>query len=505
MLVSSSDSKFDIVVIGGGINGTAIAADAAGRGLKVLLCEKEDLASGTSSTSSKLIHGGLRYLEQYAFKMVRHSLQERERLLNIAPHLVHPIRFILPLHQRMRSAWLIRAGLFLYDVLSGQSRLPRSEVVELENNIDVNPLNLSLKQGYAFSDCTVNDARLVILKALQAAERHAEIVTHTKLVAAKYTSQDWILTLENQRTQVRQIITTRALVNAAGPWLDKVIQGYLHVRSQYELKLVKGSHIVLPKLYEGNQGYFLQNKDRRVIFVVPYHEQFTMVGTTDVPFHGSLEDIHISEEEVEYLIDSVNQYFHHSVKSNQIVSSWSGVRALIGGGSHALSSVSREYKLELIHTSKMAPLLNVFGGKLTTHRYLAEEALSLLKPFFKEMGPSWTADAILPGGDLQVSFNEFCSKLQKQFPFLPPELCRRFANYYGTRCHQFLKGKQSLEALGQHFGHHLYEAEVEYLIAHEWAITTEDILERRTKLGLLFSEAQRQRLTEYIQKMTTSV
>lgn len=500
MLVSSSDSKFDLVVIGGGINGTAIAADAAGRGLKVLLCEKEDLAAGTSSTSSKLIHGGLRYLEQYAFKMVRHSLQERERLLSTAPHLVHPIRFILPIHQRMRSAWLIRAGLFLYDILSGQSRLPRSEVVELENNIEINPLNLSLKHGYAFSDCTVNDARLVVLKAIQAAERHAEIITRTKLVAAKHTTQEWILTLENQDTQARQMITTRVLVNAAGPWLDKVIHGYLHVRSQYELKLVKGSHIVLPKLYEGDQGYFLQNKDRRVIFVVPYHEQFTMVGTTDVPFHGSLEDIHISEEEVEYLIDSVNQYFHHSIKSNHIISSWSGVRALVDGGNHALSSVSREYKLELMHTPKMAPLLNVFGGKLTTHRYLAEEAMSLLKPFFKGLAPNWTANAILPGGDLQVPFEEFCLKLQKQFPFLPPELCTRYANYYGTRCYQFLKDKQSLEALGQHFGHHLYAAEVEYLMTHEWAMTVEDILERRTKLGLLFSEGQRRGLAGYLSK-----
>ncbi|MFO1257908.1 MAG: glycerol-3-phosphate dehydrogenase [Gammaproteobacteria bacterium] len=501
MLVSHKNSEFDLVVVGGGINGTAIAADAAGRGLKVLLCEKEDLASGTSSASSKLIHGGLRYLEQYAFKMVRHSLQERERLLNLAPHLVHPIRFILPLHQRMRSAWLIRAGLFLYDLLSGQTRLPRSEVVELENNIEINPLNLSLRHGYAFSDCTVNDARLVVLKALQAAEHQAEIVTHTKLVAAKHTPQEWILTLENQRTQTRQVITTRALVNAAGPWVDKIIQGHLHVRSQYELKLVKGSHIVLPKLYEGDQGYFLQNKDRRVIFVIPYHQQFTMVGTTDVPFHGSLENIHISEEEVEYLIDSVNQYFHHSVKSSQIISSWSGVRALVGSGSHTLSSVSREYKLELMHTPKMAPVLNVFGGKLTTHRYLAEEALSLLKPFFKEMGPSWTADAILPGGDLQVSFETFCLKLQQEFPFLPPELSSRYANYYGTRCYQFLKDKESLETMGEHFGHHLYEAEVEYLMMHEWAITVQDILERRTKLGLVFSEGQRHGLAEYLKKM----
>lgn len=504
MLVNSQNEKYDVVIIGGGINGTAIAADAAGRGLKVLLAEQSDLASGTSSASSKLIHGGLRYLEQYAFQMVRHSLKEREILCQNAPHLVHPIQFILPIHPRLRSSWLIRLGLYFYDLLGGRSQLARSRVVELENNADINPLNLTLKKGFSYSDCTVNDARLVILNAIRAAQFQCRISTRTKVIGAKYSDKDWSITLEDQLSHQKQTVSTTVLINAAGPWLDKVIQGYLHTPSQYKLKLVKGSHIVLPKLYDGNQGYLLQLKDRRVIFVIPYHGQFTMIGTTDVPFQDSLDNIKISQSEIDYLINALNEYFHHSIKSNQIVTSWSGVRALVDTKSQTLAGVSREYKLELIHTPKIAPLVNVFGGKLTTHRYLAEEVMTLIKPFFKKMLPSWTAHANLPGGDLGGTLDEFSLKLQTDFPFLEKGLCERFANYYGTLCYQFLKGKDSLEAMGHHFGHQLYEVEIKYLIDHEWAVTAEDILERRTKLGLILSESERLELESWLIKHQAS-
>ncbi|MFV9474887.1 glycerol-3-phosphate dehydrogenase [Advenella sp. RU8] len=500
----------DILVIGGGINGTGIARDAVGRGLKVLLCEKQDLAGATSSASSKLIHGGLRYLEQYEFRLVREALAEREVLLGNAPHIVHPMRFVLPHNKNLRPAWMIRIGLFLYDHLAKRSKnLPGSQQIPLGNtSAYALPLNDTIQKGFLYSDCNVDDSRLVILNAMDAQNRGAQILTRCECIGLETKENTWLATLRHQDGSIRQV-QAKILVNAAGPWVEN-IQNLLARHSskatdQSKLRLVKGSHLVTPKLYEGTHAYILQNKDKRIVFVTPYQNDFSMIGTTDVDFHGDPGTVAISPEETDYLLQSVNAYFKRPVRPEDIISTWSGVRPLYDDAQGNASTTTRDYVFDISGgTGSEPPLLSIFGGKITTYRKLAEHALEKLAPFTGKH-QAWTSTAPLPGADLpNADINLFTSQLQKDFPWLPKDTASRYARAYGTLALAFLAGKTSLESLGQHFGHDLYEVEVKWLQEHEWASCAEDILWRRTRLGLHFTPAQTLALQNWLEKQTVN-
>lgn len=482
----------DLLIIGGGINGVGIAADAAGRGLSVILCEKDDLAAATSSTSSKLIHGGLRYLEQFNFRLVHEALTEREILLKNAPHLVQPLEFDLPISKFTRPTWFIRAGLFLYDFLAKNSSLPKAKKISFQNQI----LKESFKIGFKYYDCKTDDARLVIANAQQAYLKGAKILTRTKFITAKRQAQEWQVELQNKNSE-KFLITAKALVNAAGPWASDITHTLLNTK-QKTLRLVKGSHIVVPKLYEGHQAYLLQNNDQRVIFVIPYLQQFSLIGTTDVEFNGDPNLAHISEEEINYLCTGVNYYFKNNINQTDVVWSYAGIRSLYDSGEAKPAKVTREYHFDIQDQNSHSPLLTVLGGKLTTYRALAEHALDKLKIYFPDMGSAWTGDAILPGGDLSKPLNEFKIVLQQQYPNLPKQLLERYANNYGNLSYKLLEGVKNIDDLGRDFGAGLYQKEVEYLIQQEWAETIEDILWRRTKLGLFLSDQQKMELANFI-------
>lgn len=476
---------FDLLVIGGGINGVGIANDAAGRGLRVALCEQNDLASGTSCKSSKLIHGGIRYLENYEFRLVRNALREREILLRKAPHIIKPLEFIMPHSVHTRPAWLIRLGLFFYDHLAKHYRLPSSHRISLKNHMAGKPLKSDFKTGFSYYDCFADDARLVILNAMQAKELGAHIFTRTQLVAAKRETDHWLVTLKNNRDASTQILQTRILINAAGPWAETVIKQNLQLKPKTHLALVKGSHIVIPKLYSGNFAYILQNPDKRVVFVIPFQEHYSLIGTTDLPYSGDPKDVVISESEIDYLCATVNQYFKNPISKNGIIWTYAGVRPLKANDSENLADISRDYYLELDQPASQAVLLNIFGGKLTGYRELSEHALKLLQPFFPELGASWTANQTLPGGDIDTNnFADFIIQLQNQYPWLPQHLLTHYANNYGTRIHQLLQNVGNVSELGKDYGAGLYQVEIDYLKANEWAETMDDILWRRTKLGL---------------------
>ncbi|MFI4937539.1 MAG: glycerol-3-phosphate dehydrogenase [Candidatus Berkiellales bacterium] len=495
------DHLYDIVVIGGGVQGAGIAADAAGRGLSVLLCEQNDLASATSSASSKLIHGGLRYLENYNFGLVRESLKERDILIKTAPHLVSPLRFMVPFIQQRRPFWLLRFGIFVYDVLGYSRYFKRSQMVYFNPHDPTNPLKRSIRKGFAYSDATVDDARLTIVTALRAARAGGKILTHTECTQAKRLEEAWLVTLRDTLTDVSIQIKCKALINAAGPWVDEVNQNVLNLPSQYRTQLVKGSHIIVPKLYPKEEAYVLQHKDGRVIFIIPYFKQFTMIGTTDTSFKGKPQNAKIDPQEIEYLCDIVSDYFHHPLTPEQILHSWSGVRALVETSSSTLATIPREYKIELTTSEKNhLPLISIFGGKLTTYRNLAENVVNQLTPFFPRHGGPWTSKRPLPGGDLpDDSLPEFLEILSMDYDWLPAHLAMRYAHSYGTLTLVLLSGAQKIADLGQHFGHGLYEKELEYLIQKEWARTSEDILWRRTKLGLFMSADEKKILQEWFQ------
>ncbi|MBK1781686.1 glycerol-3-phosphate dehydrogenase [Advenella sp. WQ 585] len=498
----------DVLIIGGGINGTGIARDAAGRGLKVLLCEKQDLAGATSSASSKLIHGGLRYLEQYEFRLVREALAEREVLLHNAPHIVHPMRFVLPHNKNLRPAWMIRLGLFLYDHLAKRSKnLPGSQQIPLANtSAYALPLKDSIKKGFIYSDCNVDDSRLVILNAIDAQTRGAQILPRCECIGLKTQNNTWLATLRHQDGTTR-IVQAKILVNAAGPWVDNIqnlaAQHGSNATGKRKLRLVKGSHLVTPRLYEGTHAYILQNKDKRIVFVTPYRNDFSMIGTTDIDFHGDPANVAISAEETDYLLQSVNAYFKQAIRHEDIVSTWSGVRPLYDDAHGNASTTTRDYVFDVSGgTGSSPPLLSVFGGKITTYRKLAEHALEKLAPFTGKPQP-WTHAAPLPGADLpNADINLFISQLQKNFPWLPKSTASRYACAYGTLALLFLAEKNSIESLGQHFGHDLYETEVKWLQAHEWANCAEDILWRRTRLGLYFTPEQTLALQKWLKKHT---
>ena len=480
----------DLVIIGGGINGVGIARDAAGRGLSVLLCEKGDLGEGTSSRSGKLIHGGLRYLEYYEFRLVREALVEREVLLTAAPHIVWPMRFVLPHSPEQRPAWLVRSGLWLYDHLGGRKKLPGTRSLELDSAPEGAPLKAQYRRGFEYSDCWVDDARLVILNALDAREKGATILTHTACTAARREHQLWRVTLKGIAGPIREV-RARALVNATGPWVNDVIGRVAGLRSARKVRLVKGSHIVVPKFWEGPQAYLIQNDDRRVIFVNPYEQDLCLIGTTDIPYSGAPENVAADQSEIDYLIRAVNRYFTKQIRSADVVRSFSGVRPLYDDNAADPSAVTRDYLFDLDAPTGQAPMLSVFGGKITTFRKLSEHALDRLRPFFPRLGLPWTATSPLPGGDMRGDFATFLSAFERRHAWMPSALVRHYARLYGTRAEGLVRHALSIADLGRYFGGLLYEREARYLIEHEWARTPEDILERRTKHGLHLKIAEK--------------
>lgn len=480
----SETDIIDLLVIGGGINGAGIARDAAGRGLSVVLCEKDDLAQGTSSRSGKLVHGGLRYLEYYEFRLVREALIEREVLLNSASHIIWPMRFVLPHSPTDRPAWLVRLGLFLYDHLGGRQKLPGTRSLDLRRDPEGAPLLDQYTKGFEYSDCWVDDARLVVLNALGAAEKGAKILTRTACTSARRDSGLWTVQLRDQRSGTMQTLKARAVVNAAGPWVNDIVGRVAGSNSRRNVRLVKGSHIIVPKFWSGSQAYLVQNHDKRVIFINPYEGDKALIGTTDIPYQGAPEVVSADESEIDYLIAAVNRYFKEKLRRSDVIESFSGVRPLFDDGKGNPSAVTRDYVFDLDETGG-APLLNVFGGKITTFRKLSEHALQKLAGFFPAMGGDWTATSTLPGGEIaNADYVAFAEGLRSAYPWLPRPLLHHYGRLYGARTSNIISNAKGLGDLGRHFGANLYEAEVRYLIRFEWAQTAEDVLVRRTKQGL---------------------
>jgi glycerol-3-phosphate dehydrogenase len=474
---------FDIAIIGGGVNGCGIARDAAGRGFAVYLCEQNDLASGTSSASTKLVHGGLRYLEQYEFRLVREALREREVLLTIAPHIVRPLRFVLPHHEGLRPRWLLRLGLLLYDVLGGRKRLPASRRIDLTRSVAGKPLKPGFTTGFEYSDCWVEDSRLVVLNAMDAKERGASINPRTKCVSAARKDGLWRITVIGPNGK-RETIAARTLVNAAGPWIGAVLQKQMKAKTATPVRLVKGSHIVVPKIFGHDRAYIFQNADGRVEFAIPFEKDFTLIGTTDQDFHGDPADAAASKDEIEYLCRAASAYFEQPVRSKDVVWSYAGVRPLYDDGSSKAQDATRDYVLKVEAKKGEAPLLNIFGGKITTYRRLAEEAMDRLEPYLGRTR-NWTERAALPGGDFAPGRAPLLARdLRLRFPFLTPQLAHRLVSSYGTRAPIILGRARSMRHLGQSFGAELTESEVRYLTEYEFAASSDDILWRRSRLGL---------------------
>lgn len=465
-------SDYDVCVIGGGINGAGIARDAAGRGLSVLLVEKGDLAGATSGASTKLIHGGLRYLEYYDFKLVAESLKEREKLLKIAPHIIWPLEFILPHHSSLRPAWLIRIGLFLYDMLGGKHSLPKSKSVKLQNS----PLTEKFTKGFSYSDCWAEDSRLVVLNAMDAAERGATIMTRTECSDIKAIDGHWDITLHDTNTNKVSSITAKTVVNATGPW----VRGFMNVHGLSNettpiVRQVKGSHIIVEKLYHGDECYILQQPDGRIVFTIPYEHHYTLIGTTEAPLEGDPGTVAISHTEIGYLCRAVNHHFQKQISAEDVISHYSGVRLLVDEGKKSNSATSRDYQL-VMDTHDDANLLSVFGGKITTYRKLAEDVMHYIAPKTED----WTGSSDLPGGDIaDDDFEAFVLQQEAAYPQIPTRIIRRYARAYGTRMSKLL-----IHGLGDHIGDDLYGGEVDYLMQYEWAQTADDILWRRSKLGL---------------------
>jgi D-erythritol 1-phosphate dehydrogenase len=494
----------DLFIIGGGINGAGIARDAAGRGLSVILCEKDDLAEGTSSRSGKLVHGGLRYLEYYEFRLVREALIEREVLLESAPHIIWPMRFVLPHSADDRPAWLIRLGLFLYDHLGGRKRLPGTRTLDLRRAPEGAALKAHYTKGFEYSDCWVDDARLVLLNALDAAEKGAKVYTRTACTSARREGDLWRVERTDTRTGAKRTVMARALVNAGGPWVNDIIGRVTGTNSTRNVRLVKGSHIIVPKFWEGAQAYLVQNHDRRVIFINPYEGDKALIGTTDIPYDGAAEKVAADQDEIDYLIAAVNRYFTQGLRREDVLESFSGVRPLYDDGAGNPSAVTRDYVFDL-DTRGGAPLLNIFGGKITTFRKLSEHALQKLAPFFPKMGGDWTSKGALPGGDLPGGdVAAFMNVLASEYPWLPRDLARHYTRLYGTRTRDLIGRRQSLAEMGRRFGPLLYEAEVRHLITREWAETPEDILWRRTKHRLHMTSAEQAAFVEWFETTNTA-
>ncbi|MBN9256120.1 MULTISPECIES: glycerol-3-phosphate dehydrogenase [unclassified Mesorhizobium] len=488
----------DIFVIGGGINGCGIARDAVGRGYSVFLAEMDDLASGTSSGSTKLIHGGLRYLEYYEFRLVREALMEREVLWRNAPHIIWPMRFVLPYAKGLRPAWMIRLGLFLYDYIGGRKLLPATKTLDMAKDPAGKPLKPLFRKAFEYSDGWVNDARLVALNARDAADRGATIRTRTKVVAARREEGLWRVTISDQRTGASEEVKARLLVNAAGPWVDHVLSEALGDKGAHNVRLVQGSHIVIRKKFDDPRAYFFQNRDGRIIFAIPYEEEFTLIGTTDRDYPGDPHDVKISEVEIDYLCAAASEYFAQPVRRADIVWTYSAVRPLYDDGASKAQEATRDYVLKA-ERGEGAPALNAFGGKITTYRRLSESMLEKIEGFLGKRGKPWTANAPLPGGDFPATgFDAQVAKLKSAYPFLEQRLARRLTRLYGTRAQTLLGNAKSIVDLGRNFGADLYEAEVRYLVANEWAVTAQDVLWRRTKRGLHFNGEQTAALDDFL-------
>lgn len=499
----------DLLVVGGGVNGAGIARDAAGRGLKVMLCEQHDLAAHTSSASTKLIHGGLRYLEFMEFGLVRKALAEREVLFSIAPHIMYPLRFVMPHDASLRPAWMIRAGLFLYDHLARRRHLAASHKIDLNAHPAGGSLKGDLRCGFEYSDGWVDDARLVVLNALDAHERGAEIRVRTRCESLTPLAGQWQVTLVDENGR-RELISARAVVNAAGPWAASLHQTALNMqdsesrdKSQHGLRLVKGSHIVVPALFDHDYAYIFQADDRRIVFAIPYEGKFTLIGTTDIDYAGRPEQVAIDSTEIEYLCRQASRYFRQALTPEDVVHHYSGVRPLLEDETSDARAVSRDYVLELRHVP--APLLSVFGGKITTYRTLSEEAVDRLEAILPISRGRWTAYVPLPGGELpQGDFMAFVSDLNARYPELPPHLLRRYARAYGSRTDRLLINVRKKTDLGCEIVDGLHEREVEYLVDVEWARSAEDILWRRTKLGLHLSSSAATQLDRWLATRMTS-
>ena len=492
---------FDIFVIGGGINGCGIARDAAGRGYSVGLAEMNDFASGTSSWSTKLIHGGLRYLEHYEFRLVREALMEREVLWAMAPHVIWPMRFVLPYQKGgIRPAWLIRLGLFLYDHIGGRKLLPATKTLDMTRDPAGKPLKAMFTKAFEYSDGWVDDARLVVLNAKDAEIRGASVFPRTKVISARRENGIWKLELENTLSGMRQSVEAKMLINAAGPWVDRVLQGTVGKNDAHNVRLVQGSHIVVRKKFDDPRAYFFQNPDNRIIFAIPYQNDFTLIGTTDQDYKGDPKDVKITQTEIDYLCNAASEYFVEPVRPDDIVWTYSGVRPLFDDGATKAQEATRDYVLKVEQGAGEAPILNVFGGKLTTYRRLAESALEKIAEAIGAKGEKWTARSSLPGGDFAVTgYQAEVEKVKIKYRFLKPSHAARLVRLYGTKVDVLLQKVNDEAGLGRHFGADLYEAEVRYLMAHEWAMNAEDILWRRTKLGLSLSEQEKAALGEFLQ------
>ena len=498
MAVAPEDQLYDIAIIGGGINGCGIARDAAGRGRTVFLCEQNDLGSGTSSASTKLIHGGLRYLEYYEFRLVREALREREVLWSIAPHIVWPLRFVLPYHDKLRPQWLLRLGLFLYDNIGGRKRLPPTRTVDLRTDRMGLPLKPAFTRGFAYSDCWVEDSRLVVLNAAAAASMGAVITTRTRCVSADKAGGVWRLSMQSADGTTSRI-RARTLINAAGPWVDQVVQSVVRNNDRAPIRLVQGSHIVVPRLYDHDGCYIFQNDDKRIFFVIPYEQDFTLIGTTDRDYQGDPAKVHASDEEIAYLCRATSDYLRHPVTPEMVVWTYSGVRPLYAEDEQASGSAAqaatRDYVLKLSAAAGDPAMLTIFGGKITTYRRLAEAVLQKLDPHLPPpvgRRAGWTGRMPLPGGDFpKEEFDRTLAELELRYPFLPPAQLRRLLRAYGTRVRLLLGDATTAADLGRDFGAGLTEAELRYLARHEWAQTGDDVLWRRSKLGLRFGVAGR--------------
>jgi glycerol-3-phosphate dehydrogenase len=496
-----ASEPYDVFIVGGGINGCGIARDAAGRGFSVCLAEMNDLASGTSSWSTKLIHGGLRYLEHYEFRLVREALLEREVLWRMAPHIVWPIRFVLPHHRGLRPAWLLRLGLFLYDHIGGRKELPATKTIDLRTDEAGKPLKPVFSKAFEYSDCWVDDARLVVLNARDAADRGAVIRPRTRVTSAKRENGHWSIALEDRQTGARETVRSKLLVNAGGPWVDQILAQVIGSNRASNVRLVQGSHIVVRRKYEHDRAYIFQNADGRIFFAIPYERDFTLIGTTDRDYEGDPAAVAISPGEIDYLCEGASDYFKAPVTHDDIIWSYSGVRPLYDDGASRAQEATRDYVVEADGAPENAVLLNIFGGKITTYRRLSENILEKIEKALGSRGRPWTAGASLPGGDFPArGYDEQVERLLGQYPFLGRAEAGRLVRLYGTRAWTILGEAKAQADLGETFGAGLTEAEICYLMKHEWALTAEDVLWRRTKLGLRLAKAEVETLESWMKR-----
>ena len=494
-------TDFDIIVIGGGINGSGIARDASGRGYSVALLEMNDLSSATSSWSTKLIHGGLRYMEQYNFRLVRESLLERENLMEIAPNVIRPLRFVMPHSPGLRPSWLIRLGLLIYDNIAPRKFLRSSRIVKLNQDTLGLPLKEGFKKGYEYSDCMVEDARLVVLNAMDANKNGAKIMTNTKVIKIINNDYSWKIIAENkdQRSTKKIELTSKVLVNASGPWANDLVSKINKTKENHKyVRLIKGSHIIVPKLYDHNKAYIFQNSDGRVIFTIPFEKEFSLIGTTDIPFEGNPLEAKISLEEINYLCESVSRYFKNRVSPEDVIWNYSGVRSLFDDGRKKAKDVTRDYSIKSNYLNQKM-CISIFGGKITTYRKLSEEVMKIIGKYLNKHSSNWTSKSSLPGGEFSpLEFQKFLKQYVHRYSFMDEQIVERLFHSYGKNIEKIIKNKNSTRDLGFHFGSGLYECEVSWLIENEWVKKAEDVLWRRTKLGLFLNKDQVKTLEKYI-------